>query len=490
MEYILKNKEPKQALIFFEDICIIPHVSGNEKGVCDYLVSFAKRRGLWCSVDDMYNTIIKKPGTVGYENLPPLILQCHTDMVGVKKEDSDHDFSVDPLRLVLEGDILRADKTSLGADDGIGVALILGLLDASDILHPPLECVFTAQEETGLHGAMALDTSALTGKQMINLDAGPEGVLIVTSAGGMKVELSKSLTPAYPSGEGFHCEIVISGLSGGHSGMQIVNEKGNAIKLMSVLLHRLGKSFSFQLESVNGGEADNVIANSCRAKIFLGADESFESLSKAVDEIKNQLALCFPNEDMLSVQLTKSAQAGKVLSTQETKEVLRLLFLLPAGVRRRSLTMENLPELSCNLGLITTDENQIKIQLSLRSDVDARKLVLYDEISELAEITGFHCRYSSEYPGWPASQGSRLLSIFTEAFEDCYKRPPAIQGIHAGLECGVFKRNIPDLEIVATGPLYGQMHTVDEWLDLPSCERTYGLLVEVLERLCKSEVNQ
>ena len=467
----MRNQTP---LSYFRALAAIPRVSGNEKAAADYVQSVAEAHGCTVLRDSMHNLIVKKAATPGYEAAPAFLLQGHLDMVGEAAPGVCHDFAVDPIRLVEDGNILRADGTTLGADDGIAVALMLAVLTDDTVVHPALECVFTVQEETGLYGAMALDTSALQARTMLNLDAGPEGIFVTTCAGGCRVELSGSI--AWESAEQPMWALEITGLCGGHSGSAISKQGGNALVIAGLLLDALQQKGA-KPGRIWAGDKDNVIPAAAIAEFAMEPDPA-EVLAPLTAEICQTWKSTDPE---LSIRWKRSENTC-VLKQASADLLVDLLLNLPHGVVSYSTAMEGLVETSANLAVAKTREDTLEIHLSLRSAVDLRKTQLIRRVQRLADRAGLSCTLSGVYPGWNYAVDSPLRENAIAAFRTVYGREPKVQGIHAGLECGVLKGAIPDLDIIATGPLYGDMHTPNEWLDIPSIDRTYAFVKELLRR--------
>ena len=464
-------------LEYFRALSAIARVSGNEKAAAAYVQSVALSKGLSVQRDDMDNLIVRKPATAGYEDAPAFMLQAHLDMVGEVDEGVIHDFTKDPIRLVEQDGILRADGTTLGADDGIGVALILALLTDDSVVHPALECVFTVQEETGLYGALALDTSSLQARSMLNLDAGPEGVFVVSCAGGCRVD---TRVPA--QWENTHSPmwaLEISGLSGGHSGAAISRQGANAIVIAALLADALRQQGA-RLGKVSFGERDNVIPASGVLEVAFQQDPAavLEPLCKKIREV------WLPTDPELTIHW-KSVESCRVLTQESSDALVDLMLGLPHGVFSYSNTMPGLVETSANLAVAKSSETELEFHLSLRSSSDLRKEQLIRKVQCLAACYGAKCTLSGVYPGWAYNPESHLREIAIDAYRQVYGTEPKVEGIHAGLECGVLKGAIEDLDILATGPLYGGMHTTKEWLDISSIDRTYTFIQELLLRYAR-----
>lgn len=459
----------------FEMLSAIPRVSGNERAAADFVQAHAQGLGLPFVRDNMDNIIVCKPAAKGWEDADTVMIQGHLDMVGEAAPGVDHDFARDGITLMREGDILRGDGTTLGADDGVAVAYMLALLEEDSLAHPRLECVFTVQEEIGLLGAMALDTSSLQAKRMINLDAGPEGVLLTTCAGGCRAKLRKPLSQQPIQGSGWR--IVIDRLKGGHSA-QLQDGRANALMLAGMLADNL-RGLGGRMVSLSAGDKDNVIPASATFTMALPMDPR-DALAQLIEEIRNAWAHSDPN---LRISLSPAENGSQMLSLEDSDTLIDLLLCLPCGIDSYCQNFPGLPETSANLASAHAEGAELTMGLSLRSSVDLKKHRLLRRIERLAAMHGCAVVFTGIYPGWPHDPASPLREICVDVYKEIYGEEPAVEGIHAGLECGVFKAKMPWLDIVATGPLYKEMHTPNEWLDCQSFDRTYRYLCEVLGAL-------
>lgn len=397
---ILSNLEPKSVFNYFEQICSIPHGSRNTKQISDFCVSFAKEHNLKYSQDESNNIIIWKDGTNGYENSPSVIIQGHLDMVCEKEHDCDIDFEKDGLSLIVDGDDIHADRTTLGGDDGIAVAFALAILDSTDIPHPPIEAVFTVDEEIGMLGAASLDCSPLKSRIMLNLDSEDEGSLLVSCAGGVSTTAHLPLT--FEKTNGLTAEITISGLVGGHSGTEINKDKANSNRLMGRTLYALSKKYDFSLVSVNGGLKDNAIPNKTTAVLMLtddGVKDAFaSSVSEMNDTYKHEYAVTDPS---LSATVSFSDNtSADAMTKQSTKAFITALVNLPGGVHRMSHDIDGLVQTSLNMGILKTTENEMQASFSIRSSVSSEKFMLMDMISCLMDSLGGYITNFGEYPAW------------------------------------------------------------------------------------------
>ena len=469
---MLENTAPQSVFRYFEEICAIPHGSGNTAAISDYCIRFAENKGLWCKKDGLNNVIIKKAASAGAETHPPVILQGHLDMVCEKTADCDIDFKKDGLRLRLNGDLLSANGTTLGADDGIAVAMILAILDDDNLEHPPIEAVFTVDEEVGMDGAEGLDTSCLKGSTLINLDSGEENTLTVGCAGGAKAELKIPIT--LEKNERQCRKILISGLLGGHSGVDINSGRLNADKLLGKLLSDM--PFEFRLVSVKGGFKDNVIPNAGECVIASEGDAA-EYIKRFVSE--NTVK----TDSGLKVEIDAAETADMCFDRESTARITDFLNSVPSGVAAMSADMPDQVESSQNLGIIETEKNFVRAVLSVRSSVAAEKQKLLDDLDKTAEAFGAEISTHGHYPAWEFRKKSRLRDTMVSVFSRLYGTEPIVKTIHAGLECGLFNEKIKNFDAVSTGPDMWDIHTVNERLSVSSVERTYKYICEVLKEL-------
>lgn len=484
MEYQLNGCEPKAVLRYFEEISAIPRGSGNEKKISEYLSDFAAAHGLSCEVDAIYNVVIRKAGNCGGETAEPVMLQGHTDMVCEKNHAVRHDFETEGIRLVREGDFVRADGTTLGADNGIAVAYMLAILADDTLVHPPLECVFTVQEETGLTGAAYLDKTKLRARTMINLDSEEEGVATVSCAGGLRAEWTCPITKETAEGCGLH--IAVRGLQGGHSGTDIHLQRGNANKMMARILCGLSEQVPFRLSSLHGGNRDNAIARECDAEIVTEREADSVRAQTWLAEKTAQLQEEFcPTEPKFGVQVRQTEQITSAISTEQTARLVRLLYLAPDGVQKKDMRHDGFVVSSVNLGVVRLEDSRFRAVLAPRSSVKALQEETKRQLHVLGETFGCSTIYKAEYPGWQYASQSPIRDVFCKVYRKLFSEELKVESIHAGLECGLFVDAMEGLDAIAVGPtLYG-CHTPEERMDLRSCANVWHLLLAVLEELTK-----
>ncbi|MGI6166812.1 MAG: aminoacyl-histidine dipeptidase [Eubacteriales bacterium] len=476
-KYLTDGYKPEALFRFFEEISAIPRGSKNEAKIADYLEKFAGERGLFCYRDKLHNVLIKAPATAGYEKEPAVLLQGHTDMVCEKNSGTRHDFLYDPLELYIEGDWLRARGTTLGADNGVAVALMLALLDGGEE-HPAIECLFTVQEEIGLIGAGGFDYSLISARRMINLDSEGEGQAVVGCAGGCRTDIRLPYEPVPATGEAV--VLKLGGLAGGHSGMDIGRGRTNAIKLMGRLLLALRREVDYNIISIDGGLAENAIPRECEA-VLAAADAS------AVEDVATRFASEIPAElsredSGFSLACSRRELPEFMMSAADTKKVAAMLASFSNGVIEMSRNIPGLVEYSRNLGIVRTHADKVCFAISMRSSLEARIDVSCDYLSAFAGLCGAEAEHHSRYPGWKFDAVSPLRDKYIEVCRRVLGREPQILTIHAGLECGIIKAAVPDMDIISIGPTIKNIHTPDEALNLPSYERFWQIVTGILEK--------
>lgn len=478
---VLEGIKPERVFHYFEEICQIPHGSGNTKQISDYLVNFAKEHNFSYVQDESNNVIIRKKASAGYEQAAGVILQGHCDMVCEKKAGSAHDFAKDPLKLRVDGDFILAEDTTLGGDDGIAVAYMLAILEDDSIAHPALECVITTDEEIGLLGAYALDASVLKGRRLINLDSEEEGSIWVSCAGGMSSHCEIPVSRGKVSG--VRCEIVIDGLAGGHSGAEIDKNRGNSNILLGRFLYGLEQQMGFALLDAEGGTKDNAIPRMSRASIVT-QEEDFEALKAYAADLEADLKKEYERtDDGIRITVTKQdAGEFEVLSNVSREKVIFFLMNIPNGIQKMSGSIEGLVETSCNLGIFSmpvNDDHMFAIS-SVRSSVGSAKCALGDKICYLTEFLGGDYNVEGDYPAWEYREESELRDLMTAVYEEMYQEKPQVVAIHAGLECGLFYDRIEGLDCASIGPNMKDIHTSEETLSISSAARVYEYLLRVL----------
>lgn len=494
----LNDLEPKDVFYFFEEICKIPHGSGNTEKISNYLAEFARSRNLECYQDEVGNIIIVKEATPGYEDHAPVMLQGHMDMVAVKKPDAPIDMKTDGLTLVVDGDRLFADGTSLGGDDGIAVAYGLALLDGEDYRHPRIELVITVDEEVGMNGARALDVAPLKAKRLVNLDSEEEGIFLSGCAGGARVNIHFEHETSVC--RGVLCEISLCGLMGGHSGEEIHRERGNAICLLGRVLSKLMEKMELCIVDLEGGVADNAIPTNAKAQILITGYENERGRHKIMqgefseqecaalfkitcDKLEKELKVELADKDSnvrieaASIKLTDAEGIGE----EEGRKLVSLMNALPYGVQAMSSAMPGLVETSLNPGLLSMKDGRVSLGISVRSSLESAKEALIGKLKSLAYMAGADTEVTGDYPGWAYRKDSPLRDKMVEVYRKLYGKEPFVKAIHAGVECGLLASKIPGLDCVSIGPDMKNIHTTEEELSISSAGRVWNYLLKLLE---------
>ena len=476
---VLGHLEPKAVFGYFEDISNIPHGSGNMDQISQFCVDFAKEHNLEYIVDDMKNVIIIKEATPGYENVEPLILQGHLDMVCEKRPDKEKDFLTEGLDLCTDGELIWADGTTLGGDDGIAVAYGLALLAAKDLQHPRLEVVLTVDEETGLYGAEAIDMSMLKGKKLINLDSEEEGIFTVGCAGGLTLSCDIPMFTEEVEGEVY--ELKVTGLLGGHSGAEIHKGRGNSNVILGRVLFAIGQKMGLDIIKMEGGSKDNAIPRNSSAEVLIMAEdaEKFAALVKEQDEIlKNEY---HASDADVTLEVTcKGTASAQVLDATSKVTVLHALNNIPNGIQAYSMDIEGLVETSLNMGIMSQDGESLKMSFAVRSSVESAKHYLTDRVMLFVDMLGGTCEIKGDYPGWAFNPKSDLRETFIRVYKEMYGKDPVVEAIHAGLECGLFTKKIDGLDSISVGPNMHNVHTSEETLEVASVQRTWEFLCRVI----------
>lgn len=476
---VLENLEPKRVFGFFEQMCAIPHGSGNTKAISDWLKAFADARGLEVHQDSMGNVIIIKEASAGYEKADPVIFQGHMDMVCEKAPGCTKDMQTEGLDLVTDGDTVYAEGTTLGGDDGIAVAMALAILDDPEIQHPRFEAVFTVDEEIGMLGAVDIDVSALKGRRMMNLDSENEGVFTVSCAGG---NISRCILPVTRTPfDGTVLRLTVGGLQGGHSGVEIDKGRGNSNMLMGRVLYAVSKATDMRLICVNGGLKDNAISQETVA-VIVAADA--DSVKTACAQMEAALKNEYRSTDAGVFTAVEQTEANALpMDAAGTQNALCLLTCAPNGIQAMSHEIDGLVQTSLNLGVLKTEEQQISASFCVRSSVETQKQMLVDRLSCLMSVLGGSVEVSGDYPGWEFQKDSALRDLMAEVYTEQYDEAPKIEAIHAGVECGLFADKLPGLDCVSYGPELKEIHTCRERMSLSSVQRVWAMTVEVLRRM-------
>ena len=497
----LNELSPGEVFFYFEKICSIPHGSGNTGMIADYCLEFAKLHGLKARKDAADNVVIFKAGSSGYEDCEPVILQGHLDMVCEKEQDCDIDMSVQSIKACTDGKMVWADGTTLGADDGIAIAFILAVLASDTIAHPPIQAVLTSDEEIGMLGARDLDTSELTAKRLINIDSENEGILYVSCAGGVRAECDIPVVyedavgwvsggeqddnASDAAGNGQVCFAVkISGLAGGHSGVEIHKQHTNAIRLLASLLSHASGAADFRLVSLSGGGKENAIPKEAKAVVSVRSCDAttFEQSINESEAVWMQEISATEPHARIEVEKTDAA-ADKVLDFHSTENVIYALWLSPDGVYRMSQEIKGMVQTSLNLGTAYFDTDKLVYKYLIRSNTAAGKKLLLERVTTFVKHLSGNVVTMSDYPAWEYKSDSQLRKICVDSFTNVYGHEPEVTSIHAGLECGILAGKMPGVDMISFGPTLESVHTPDECMDAASVERTWEYLMEILKSL-------
>ena len=475
----LAGLEPASVFGYFEEICAIPHGSRNTKMISDYLVNFAKEQNLRYIQDEADNVILFGDATPGYEDHPAVILQGHMDMVCEKDADCPIDMATEGLDVMHDGNVVFAKGTTLGADNGIAVAMGMAILADKSIPHPPIEVLVTSDEEIGLLGAAAVDMSAMQGRTLINLDSEGEGIFTVSCAGGCTATISLPVERRAVYGPCIR--LVVDGLQGGHSGADIHLNRGNANKIMGEFMSRIQKLMPLCLTSLSGGAKDNAIPRSCQATL-VAMGIHLDRINTIAEELQAEVRAQY-NEPEATVQaFDVDALGGNSLSTESTAKVISLLCSAPNGVQTWSKDIEGLVQTSLNMGVVKLGD-RLNVTLSVRSSVNTEKQELLDQLKKLAEMFGASYVEAGAYPAWEYKKESRLRDVMVSTYREMFGKDAKVEAIHAGLECGLFTEKLPGLDCVSIGPQMHDIHTSRERLEIASTQRTWEFLLAVLKNL-------
>jgi dipeptidase D len=480
----LEKLNPGVVWSYFEDICQVPRPSKKEEKIIRFLLNFAKEHNLEAKRDDIGNILIKKPATLGKEKVKTVVLQSHIDMVCEANEGTNHDFDKDPIQPVIDGNWVKAKGTTLGADDGIGVAAQMAILTATDIEHGPIECLFTVDEETGLTGAFALKPGFFDGKILINLDSEDEGELFIGCAGGIDTLATFEFDSEKVPEQHTSFKVSVTGLNGGHSGDEIDKGLGNSLKIMNRFLWNAFNKFDVKISSFEGGKARNAIPREAFAHITVHQDEKEELLNyfnEYIPIIKSELSITEPK---LQLSMEEADLPEFVIDEDTQFALLNGLYACPHGVYAMSREIEGLVETSTNLASIKfIENNQIFITTSQRSSVDTAKQDIASKVESVFRLAGAKVKHSDGYPGWRPNTNSEIMKITEKSYEKLFNEKPVVRAIHAGLECGLFLEKYPYLDMISFGPTIKGAHTPEERIDIKTTEKFWNLLLDVLKNI-------
>ena len=477
----ISDLEPRKVWQNFYEITQIPRPSKKEEKIIRFVEQFGKNLGLETIRDSVGNILIRKPATPGMESKKGIILQAHLDMVPQKNNDKIHDFEKDAIETIIDGEWVRANKTTLGADNGIGVASILSVLESDDLSHGPLEALFTIDEETGMTGAFALQAGMLKGDLLLNTDSEDEGELYVGCAGGVDANIRFRFKPLPVENNFLPYKLIIKGLKGGHSGLDINLERANSNLLLIRIVWRATFKFKAKLSALNGGDLRNAIPREASAVMLVPKDKESEFLkffNGHVAILKSEYRTVEPD---MSIYLEKTEMPATFIDEETQNKLISAIYTCPNGVIRMSSELEGIVETSTNLAIVKTSKDEVTIQCLLRSSVDSAKEDLSARIRALFEMAGAEVTFSGSYPGWKPNPDSEILKIMKEVYQKKFGKIPEVKAIHAGLECGIIGGNYPALDMISFGPTIRSPHSPDERVKIDTVHKFWDFLVETLK---------
>lgn len=483
MASAIEGLEPSLVWKHFKAISDIPRCSGNEDAVGEYIISVAQQNNLDYKKDDLGNIIVSKPATTGKESRTGVVIQGHIDMVCEKNNDTEHDFSKDPIRLMADGEWMKADGTTLGADNGIGVCYALAIMDDDSLVHPPMEFLFTTDEETGLTGANGLGPDFVDGKILINLDSEEEGAFYIGCAGGQHTILRRKIDWQSVSSGYQTFTVTVGGLKGGHSGLNIIDGLGNSSKLLSRFLYHLKDKASFYLASFEGGSKHNAIPREAAAVIAVAADdvETMNQYAKQADaEFKSELQFA---DKGVYLSLENRGNADKVFIAEFQDALIGLIYAMPHGVIAMSQSVKGLVETSTNMAIVETKKDEVELLTSQRSSIASSIADIADKVRALGELAGFEVEQGGGYPAWEPNPDSELLKFATAAYKEITGDEAEVKAIHAGLECGIIGEKYDGMDMISFGPTIEGAHSPDERVHIKSVGNCWDFLLELLKKI-------
>jgi len=480
---VIENLEPKLVWKHFDEIRKIPRCSKHEEKIRKYIVDFAEKHGLESKTDETGNVVVLKPASSGMEKNPVVILQGHMDMVCEKNSDVEHDFTKDPIKLKREGDILTADGTTLGADNGIGLAISLAILEDKTLKHGSIEALFTVDEETGLTGAFAMESDMLTGKIMLNLDSEDFGIITVGCAGGGDSKIELPVETKSVNGNMTSINIKVSGLRGGHSGVDIHEQRGNAVKLLTRMLWKTKDDYKFYISEIKGGDKHNAIPREAYAKISIGKSEKDKFITTLKKEEKDIFEEIKPIDPKFKVDFEDADKIKTTMTDKSQNDLLNLLHGLPHGVEKYSYDIPDLVETSTNLATVAFNDKHVQIGMSTRSSIKSALQDLRDRIRAAAELSGAKVKEEKPYPGWKPNLDSKILALSKKIFKEMYGKEPKVEAVHAGLECGIIGEKFPGMDMISIGPTIKYPHSPEEQIHISTVDKFYKYVLKILENV-------
>jgi len=483
MSQEIRNLEPKALWNKFADLNAVPRPSKKEERVIEFMKNFGKSLGLETFEDEIRNVIIRKPATVGMENRKPIVLQGHLDMVHQKNSDTVFDFDKQGIDMYVDGDWVRARGTTLGADNGLGVAMIMAILESNEIKHPAIEALFTIDEETGMTGALNLKGGILKGEILLNMDTEEDDEIDIGCAGGIDVTATREYHEEETPEGSVGYTITVKGLNGGHSGMDIHKGLGNANKIMNRLLFDAFENFGLQVSEINGGSLRNAIPRESVAKVIVAGmyDEAYVfDMQEIINDIKTEYKTTEPN---LTIEIVKSDLPKKVMDLGVQEGILRSIYAAHNGVYRMSADMEDLVETSNNIARVIIKDGEISISCLTRSSVETSKFDLANALRSAFELCGCEVNLAGSYPGWTPNVKSEILDLLVKIYEIQHGEKTKVVACHAGLECGILGTNYPDMDMISFGPTIQGAHSPDERASIQSSQKFWKFVLEILENI-------
>ncbi len=483
MSQEIRNLEPKALWNKFADLNAVPRPSKKEDRVIEFMKEFGNSLGLETFEDEIRNVIIRKPATAGMENRKPIVLQGHLDMVHQKNSDTVFDFDTQGIDMYVDGDWVRARGTTLGADNGLGVAMMMAILESKEIKHPAIEALFTIDEETGMTGALNLKGGILKGEILLNMDTEEDDEIDIGCAGGIDVTATREYHEEETPEDSVGYTITVKGLNGGHSGMDIHKGLGNANKIMNRLLFDAFEHFGLQVSEINGGSLRNAIPRESVAKVIVAGmyDEAYIfDMQEVINDIKTEFKTTEPN---LTIEIVKCDLPKKVMDLGVQEGVIRSIYAAHNGVYRMSADMENLVETSNNVARVIIKDGEIFIGCLTRSSVETSKFDLANALRSAFELCGCEVNLAGSYPGWTPNVNSEILDLLVNIYEKQNKEKPKVVACHAGLECGILGTNYPDMDMISFGPTIHGAHSPDERASIQSSQKFWKFVLEILENI-------
>ncbi len=478
----IEELEPKELWSQFKKICDIPHPSGKEEQIGKFLQEFGQSLGLHTEVDEVGNVLIRKPASKGRENAPSVVLQAHMDMVCEKNAGTNHNFDTDPIKTIVDGDWLKAEGTTLGADDGIGVAAMLAVLSSKTIQHGPIECLITVDEERGLTGAQHVKANWIQSQTLINLDSEEDGRFCIGCAGGIDTVATFDIAKTQAPQGAFFLNINVKGLQGGHSGDDINKGRGNAIKILSRFLWNENKKFPLYIAEIAGGNLHNAIPREAHAQVCIPWEKKEEirvDLNHYIATIESE----YPTEKEFNMDIESMEATETVFDKVGTDKLITALYACPHGVIEMSKELENLPETSTNLASIKNIDGKIVVATSQRSSVNSKKHDIKDRVEAVFSLTGAQVKHSDGYPGWKPNMNSKIKQLVADSYEKLFGEKPSVGAIHAGLECGLIVEKYPNMDMISIGPTIIGNHSPAERCEISTVQKHWKHLVYILENI-------